>query len=222
MCKKLWQVPKEFIRWEDEVWFHGGSKNRGLGKNPLGEFMSNLSKTAGLVNRYTNHSVRATCITVLDTEGFEARDIMSVSSHKSEQTIKSYSKTSDGKKRKMSETLSSALVSSPPKAMKLEMAKENVSCTESVSTVNIDANCNNNNSNNDDNLAVIRELLELTPDQEKEFFNDILSQEMEMPVNVPQTNVNNVSNVQNMPMSTRVLPKMMFANNNITINFNFK
>ena len=78
-CNKLWQVPKPFVTWDDKKWYSGGSQNRGLGKTPLGDFMANLSVNANLQNRYTNHSVRATCITVLDNKGFEARDIMSVS-----------------------------------------------------------------------------------------------------------------------------------------------
>ena len=177
--------------------------------------MSELSKQAKLNNRYTNHSVRATCITVLDSKGFEARDIMSVSSHKSEQTIKAYSKTSEGKKRKMSEALSTALVNSPPKVMKTsnEVASENSN--------------NNNSGTTDDNLSVIRDLLELTPEQEKEFFNEILTQEIAMPQGQTNDNSANVNittsrNIQNMPLTNRILPKMMFANSNITINFNMK
>lgn len=41
---------------------------------------------------YTNHCIRATCITNLDQRGIEARHIMSVSGHKSETSIKSYSR----------------------------------------------------------------------------------------------------------------------------------
>jgi len=56
---------------------------------------------------YTNHCLRATCITALDQAGFEARHIMTVSGQKSEASIRSYSRNvSDNKRRDMSFTLS--------------------------------------------------------------------------------------------------------------------
>lgn len=54
---------------------------------------------------YTNHSIRATAVTILDKSGFEARHIMAVSGHKNEASIRSYSKTDICTKKKMSETL---------------------------------------------------------------------------------------------------------------------
>ena len=51
---------------------------------------------------YTNHSLRATCVTILDNAGFASRDIMAVSGHKSESSLKHYVKTSDAKKKHMS------------------------------------------------------------------------------------------------------------------------
>ena len=218
-CKRLWQCPKPFITWDDKTWYTPGNQRRGLGKNPLGEFMSTLSTQASLSMRYTNHSVRAMCISVLDSEGFEARDIMSVSSHKSEQTIKSYSKTSDGKKRKMSEALSNALVISP-KVAKMQSV-------QNQQEVEINLNANNNN-NTEDNIGAIRELLQLSPEQEKEFFNEIFTQEFEMPSpskNSPTHTVSinsNSNSIQTNPNTTRCIPKMLFSNNNITINFNMK
>ena len=101
--------------------------------------MSSLSIDAGLGVRYTNHCIRATCITILDKNGFEACDIMHVSSHKSEQSIKSYSKTSDERKRQMSIALAgnttpqkfkkpSATVTKSQ--LERENAKENIEPTE--------------------------------------------------------------------------------------------
>ncbi|CAC5420454.1 unnamed protein product [Mytilus coruscus] len=58
---------------------------------------------------YTNHCLRATAITLLDQDGFEARDIMAVSGHRSENSIRSYSRTDEGKKRKMSSCISDAI-----------------------------------------------------------------------------------------------------------------
>jgi hypothetical protein len=69
------------------------------------------TKTAVNVFRlYTNHSIRATIISILDECGYEARHIMAVSDHRSENSIRSYAaKTSLSKKRKMSEALSSTI-----------------------------------------------------------------------------------------------------------------
>jgi integrase len=74
-----------------------------LGNNTLGDKMKNLSKQ--LSKLYTNHSLRATTITLLDNKGFEARHIMSISGHKSESSIRSYSRTDDTQKRKISKAL---------------------------------------------------------------------------------------------------------------------
>ena len=68
--------------------------------------MSEFSKIAKLSKKYTKHCIRATAITALDQAGCVSRHIMSVSGHRSEASIKSYSrKTSTDQKRKMSETL---------------------------------------------------------------------------------------------------------------------
>ena len=75
--------------------------------------MKNISTDAGLSQLYTNHSIRATCITVLDSAGNEARHIMSVSGHRSEASIRSYSKTDMAMKRKMCNILSSTIASPP-------------------------------------------------------------------------------------------------------------
>ena len=61
---------------------------------------------------YTNHSIRATTITILDRNGYEAKHIMSVSGHRSESSLKSYTKTGDLTKCKMAGCLPSAIDSS--------------------------------------------------------------------------------------------------------------
>ena len=76
--------------------------------------MPRISKQAGLSNTYTNHSIRATCITLLDEAGMEARHVMRVSGHLSETSIRSYaSRLNDRKKRQISETLSKSTVLLP-------------------------------------------------------------------------------------------------------------
>ena len=216
MCDKLWQIPKQFVNWNDKIWYHGGSKNAGLGKNPLGEFMADLSKSAELSVRYTNHCVRATCITILDSEGFEACDIMTVSSHKSEQSIKSYCKTPDVRKCQMSEALANAQTSQ--KLVKTENTfnvtvegnKENnpeptvsVNSTENNQKV-VESNAKDGNSD-DSNLVALRDLLQLTPAQEKEFFNEIFNTDFDM----PETTVN----VKNDPKIMSVNRVTLFQRN---------
>ena len=62
------------------------------GKNTLGNMLKTICKQSGLNDIYTNHSLRATSITVLDFNKFEARDIMAVSGHRSESSLKNYRK----------------------------------------------------------------------------------------------------------------------------------
>ena len=102
-CNSFWQRPKEKHEADDDVWYY----NSPLGKNTLGCFMSTLSKAAGLSKMYTNHCLRATCVTVLDKLGFESRHIMAVSGHKSENSLKSYAQVAPEKIKAMSSALSS-------------------------------------------------------------------------------------------------------------------
>ena len=81
-----------------------------LAKTHMGNKMKLLSKKYKLSKTYTNHSLRATTITLLDEEGFEARHIMSISGHRSESSIKHYSRTGESKKRTIAETISSKIL----------------------------------------------------------------------------------------------------------------
>ena len=76
--------------------------------------MKIISVNAGTRQVYTNHCLRATSVTNLDEAGFEARDIMTVSGHHAETSIKSYARTSSGKKKRMSTAIASVLA--PPAA----------------------------------------------------------------------------------------------------------
>lgn len=102
----LFQRPKKAVDESDEVWYD----NMVVGQRTLGDKMKKLSIEAKLSCVYTNHSIRATTITILDECGYEARHIMALSGHRSESSIRSYaSQTSLSTKRKMSETLSDSL-----------------------------------------------------------------------------------------------------------------
>ena len=79
-----------------------------IGERYLGAMMKKISKEADLSKIYSNHSIGATAVTILDKSGFETRHIMSVSGHRTESSIRSYSKTDDATKKRISETLTSA------------------------------------------------------------------------------------------------------------------
>ena len=97
----LFQRPKRNASISEDVWYD----NMVVGERTLGEKMKSILREAKLSKCYTNHSIRATAVTILDKSGFEARHIMAVSGHKNESSIRSYSKTDICTKKKMSETL---------------------------------------------------------------------------------------------------------------------
>ena len=100
-------VLKKTISGLEEEWY----ENSPVGRDMLNDFMKKLSINAGLSKVYTNHCIRATVVTELDKKGFEARDIMATTGHRSETSIKSYaSKCPDNKRRAMSEALAKPFV----------------------------------------------------------------------------------------------------------------
>jgi hypothetical protein len=105
----MWQRPKSQAPAEGP-WF----TNAPLGVNTLGNKMKTISEKAGCSLIYTNHSLRATTVTVLDEAGVE--DIMAVTGHKSESSLKHYVRTSNAKKQDMSTIISSQMQENIPVA----------------------------------------------------------------------------------------------------------
>ena len=99
MCEAFWQRPKSQVSDEEEVWYNN-MPELPVGKNTLGTKMQTISREAQTSKVYTNHCLRATTIQTLDSEGFAARHIMSVSGHKSETSIKHYARVEDSNKKK--------------------------------------------------------------------------------------------------------------------------
>ena len=209
----IWQKPKQDVNYSDPVWY----EPRRVGHNPLETFMKTLSKEANLSsNRYTNHSIRSTCITRLDNNGFEARHITAISSHKSESTIREYSvKCPENKRKEMFDALEQDI-----KQPKIPKLKHNVPIPDQ----NAQAMTSNNNTLNVTiptasdvpNFSNI-DLLEMdnTDDQ---LLVDILTQTEKTLNN--NDNSGTVTNVQQYYNNWQI-PKMYFPNSNVTINYNF-
>jgi hypothetical protein len=84
-----------------------GSLFRTFDRLQLHIMMAEISKAAKLSRVYTNHWIRATCITLLSEVGFEGRHIITLSEHRSEEIIKSYCRDmSEEQKRDMSKSIS--------------------------------------------------------------------------------------------------------------------
>ena len=85
-CTAFFQFPKQNWSSKAEVaWY----ENRPLGVNKLGSMMKE-SLPAKLSMVYTNHSVRATAITLWSNAGLANRHIMAISGHRNEQSLSSY------------------------------------------------------------------------------------------------------------------------------------
>lgn len=111
LCPFLFQRAKRVIREDSKVWYD----NAAIGVNYLGKMMASISEIASLSTRYTNHSIRATCVTLLDKSNFDARHIMAISKHKSESSIRSYShKVTGERKRDMATALTGYLHEGQP------------------------------------------------------------------------------------------------------------
>ena len=79
-----------------------------LGTNTFGTLMKTISREVNLSQEYTNHSIRATAVNLLDHSNFEARHIMRVSGQ-SESSIGSYSRRlPESKQSEISDALSAA------------------------------------------------------------------------------------------------------------------
>ena len=83
-----------------------------IGEHTLGAMMTEISVAADLSQRYTNHSLRATSVTLLEDAGTEGRHIVKVTQHKSVNSLKTYGRLSDRKRKQMSNILNDGLIGS--------------------------------------------------------------------------------------------------------------
>ena len=236
----LWQKPKQGrIHYTDETWYE---KNR-VGEDLLNRYMKFLQKNVTLDGTYTNHSIRSTVITKLDFEGFEARHIMQLSSHKNESTIKEYSvKCSDNKRKEMFDSLSNAMT---PKFKKIK-PKPPASATTSVRPLSNDKEqIQNKETNKRPDVPELQDIKENLPNFDLQqidsydtiddtVLQDLLNDEFTEP-NLQVANQNPVPNAPNPTINSQVnnftmpnpspnwprFPQMYFPNSNVTINYNF-
>ncbi|XP_071122342.1 uncharacterized protein KIAA1958-like [Mytilus edulis] len=190
-CSALLQRPKDEFDENGNSWF----QNKPLGKNTLGDMMTSISKAASLSKVYSNHCIRATCITLLNEAGFEGRHIITISGHRSEESIKSYCRdTTNKQKREMSKFVSEFTTVT-------ETQSENL-------TVEFD------NSVTEDELV-------LSASQTDEIIDEIVQGEVELQ---PLTDITNIPNTnQQVKIDSKVAPHstgsgFMFHDCNVTIN----
>ena len=89
---------------ETKVWY----EKCVLGHNSLDNMLRNMLERAGICPYYTNHSLRATTVTVLSSKNVETRQIKAVTGHRSDSSIQSYcERPTLSQFKQMSSTLSS-------------------------------------------------------------------------------------------------------------------
>ena len=102
---KLWQTPKfeEFPVDGTRVFYHGR-----MGHNKLDNFVADVCELIG-TKRYTNHCLRVTAVTNLSRENFSNKQIMSITGHKSSNSLEIYQKVNTSEKIQMGKCLSASL-----------------------------------------------------------------------------------------------------------------
>ena len=221
----LWQRPKKKVHYTDSEWYE---KTR-VGHDPLERFMKFLMKDVTLSRTdYTNHSIRATVITNLDRDGFEARHIIAITGHKSESTIKQYSKRCpENKKREMCEALGSKILKKKPKIEPKMQEKPVESAFEGIAVKNSPAPANITLQVADTAPKPINmnDQMELFPfddtddDMLLKVLND-LDNNSNNQQNITNTVTNNAISVPTQ-INPNLMPQMYFPGSTVTINYNF-
>ena len=126
--KKLW------ILTHLQIWIFGSHLN--LSKRTFSRFMADISKSAKCSGIYTPHCLRATAITGMNEAGFETRQIMFISGHRSESSLSSYNRTfSNEQKLIVSPCLSSITHSDSEKQLTSSNVSNTVTCKEQENAI---------------------------------------------------------------------------------------
>ena len=102
----LWQTPLDKVNLETTTIWYG---RQHIGKNILVLFMPDVSKECNLSQKYTYHSIRVTACTVLTRQNFSVSEIMSISGHKSVQSLTRYQHTQEQQKLMMGNVMHQSL-----------------------------------------------------------------------------------------------------------------
>ena len=113
----MWQRPKDKAPEDGSAWYMKAP----LGINTIGDKLKKISENAGCSRKYTNHSLRATTVTMLDAAGYPSRDIISITGHRSESSLKHYARTSDNQKLNMSRELATQMQETSNQSVELAM-----------------------------------------------------------------------------------------------------
>ena len=100
----LWQRPLK--KKQGDVWYSSIPQ----GHNPIEKFMSKLSSSCELSDYYTNHCFRVTGATNLTRSNYTAKQVMSVTGHKSIQSLAIYQKVCEDDKLSMGISLAYSLL----------------------------------------------------------------------------------------------------------------
>ena len=188
--------------------------NAPVGHNAIGNMMPTISKSAGLSKRYTNHSLRSTTVHILDSNQFAGRHITSITGHKSETSLKTYTGyTAPNIKRKMSDTITDSL--RPEKQLKIVSDSKNKENNIDISNSELVPLSNSQFDN------LVSDLCNDDSD-----FDDILKtfDTIKMiNVNIPPSTAGQLPNLSAAGAGSCNLPIPIFNKcSNITINFNLR
>ena len=106
----LWQRPREGpLRADESIWYFRAP----VGEKKMGNMMKDMSNQYQLSKIYTNHCLRSTAIEILNAAGFNDREIMKISGHKSVTSLQSYpNRISDQCKESISNSIGEAIACS--------------------------------------------------------------------------------------------------------------
>ena len=102
----LWQVPLTVKHKNPDIWY----SKKHIGHNTLDKFLRRITEKLDVTQVYTNHCIRVTGITKFTRSQFTAKQIMSVSGHKSLESLAIYQKVASDEKMMMGMSLTYSLL----------------------------------------------------------------------------------------------------------------
>ncbi len=110
-CESLFQRPKDAnankFHVNNSVWY----TNSPVGERTRGNLLREMTKRAGIEPPLTNHSIRATSVTVLANANVETRLIKSITGQKSDTSIESYSNRPSSRQQEVMSSVLSDYIS---------------------------------------------------------------------------------------------------------------